>query len=109
MSISKEGLKGNTEMIILKVLESKSYYGYDLIQEIKSQSDGIFDFKEGTLYPILYRMEEKGLLTSEKKEAPSGKTRRYYFISKKGEAFLVEKTNEIKELYLGLQKMHITE
>lgn len=108
MKISKETLKGNTEIIILQVLQGRAFYGYELVQAIKKESEDIFDFKEGTVYPLLYRMEEKGYVTSKKKHAPSGKTRRYYFITKKGQEMLANKKLEIKELYLGLEKMQIT-
>lgn len=83
--------KGVLDMLVLKLLEQKEKYGYQLILELKEKSDGIFSLKEGTLYPILYRLEEEGLVESRWSE-PCGKqtARKYYYITEEGRKFLPE-------------------
>lgn len=56
--------KGVLEMLVLQLLCQKSAYGYGLMAELKEQSQGLFVLKEGTLYPILYRLEDDGMIES---------------------------------------------
>ena len=51
-------------MLVLKLLKEEPKYGYQMIQEMKEKSQGVFSLKDGTLYPILYRLEEEGLVKS---------------------------------------------
>ena len=64
--------KGVLEMLVLRLLSEGEKYGYQLISELKEKSGGMFLLKEGTLYPILYRMEDDGLVVSRWSE-PKGK------------------------------------
>ena len=64
MKINKELLKGSTELIVLGVLENENMYGYQMIKELKEKSENVFEFQEGTLYPILHKLEEKGWILS---------------------------------------------
>lgn len=72
-------------MLVLQLLSEKEKYGYQLICELKEQSDAMFLLKEGTLYPILYRMEDDGLVVGRWSE-PRGKevSRKYYDITAEG-------------------------
>ena len=77
MNIDKSLLAGSTGMLILKLLEEKDMYGYEMIEELRRRSDHTFDFKAGTLYPLLHSLEDKCLLSSyENTQAP--KKRKYY-------------------------------
>lgn len=81
--------KGVLEILVLKLLEQHEKYGYQLITELKEKSSELFSLKEGTLYPILYRLEEEGLVTS-KWSVPQGKelSKKYYTISDAGQRTL---------------------
>ena len=82
--------KGVIEILILKLLSQEKMYGYQLLQELDRRSNGIFKMKEGTLYPVLYRLEDDGFITSlweepdrnspDKRPVP----RKYYQITKSG-------------------------
>jgi PadR family transcriptional regulator PadR len=54
--------KGVLEMLVLKLICGKSTYGYELLSRLKEDTGGMFVLKEGTLYPILYRLEDEGLI-----------------------------------------------
>lgn len=95
MKINKELLKGSTELLVLSVLEDKNMYGYEMIRKLKEKSESIFEFKEGTLYPILHKLEEKKLISSYWEEI-DGKKRKYYFITKEGKRQLHSKKEEWK-------------
>ena len=56
--------KGVLEMLVLKLICDRPTYGYNLLQRLKEQSESRFTLKEGTLYPILYRLEDDGLITA---------------------------------------------
>lgn len=83
--------KGVLEMLVLRLLSEQDKYGYQLICELREQSDDMFLLKEGTLYPILYRMEDDGLVVSRWSE-PRGRevSRKYYSITAEGRETLEE-------------------
>ena len=54
--------KGVLEMLVLNTICKKTTYGYELMAELKNQSNDLFTLKEGTLYPILYRLEDEGMI-----------------------------------------------
>ena len=93
MKINKELLKGSTELIVLSVLEGENMYGYQMIKDLREKSENIFEFQEGTLYPILHKLEEKGWIISYWDEI-SGKKRKYYSITKDGKKQLKSKKEE---------------
>ena len=64
MNIKKELTKGSTALLVLSVLEKGDMYGYRIIKEIEMRSEFVFSLKEGTLYPILYRLEDDGMIQS---------------------------------------------
>ena len=72
-------------MLVLQLLLEKEKYGYQMICELKEKSGGMFLLKEGTLYPILYRMEDDGLVVSRWSE-PKGKevSKKYYSLAEEG-------------------------
>lgn len=79
---NQELLKGSSIILILKMLEKEPMYGYQMIKTIKEKSNCIFQWKEGSLYPILYSMEKKGLIKSYWKEEI--RKRKYYEITPMG-------------------------
>lgn len=80
MKIDKELLKGSTGMLILNLLEHENMYGYQMIKRLSEKSENVFEFKEGTLYPILHALEEKGYINSYWDES-TAKKRKYYSIT----------------------------
>ncbi len=93
MSIDKSLVSGSTSMLVMKLLEEKDMYGYQMIAALKERSDNVFELKAGTLYPLLHGMEEKGYLTSYEQEE-GGKTRKYYRLTKTGRKVLKETREE---------------
>ena len=76
---------------MLKLLQGEKKYGYELLVEMSQKSSGFFKVKEGTLYPILYKLEEDGFVVSEW-QIPHDKMRakKYYSITQKGKEELKE-------------------
>ena len=81
--------KGTLPTLILQALAEQPSHGYRIAQQIKARSKGVLDFKEGTLYPALHKLENDGLVESYE-ETENGRERRYYRISKAGRAVLAK-------------------
>lgn len=96
MAIDKSLLSGSTAMLLLRLLQEKDLYGYEMIETLRIRSNNVFELKAGTLYPLLHSLEEKNYLSSYEKEI-SGKTRKYYAITKEGFKFLNSKQKEWEE------------
>jgi PadR family transcriptional regulator PadR len=85
--------RGGLPALILHNLSAGPNHGYRIAQDIKSQSKGVLDFKEGTLYPTLHTLEGKGLIASHTR-TESGRMRCYYELTKKGKGMLVRERAE---------------
>lgn len=96
MAIDKSLVSGSTSMLLLRLLEEKDMYGYEMIETLESRSNHVFSLKAGTLYPLLHSLEEKGYLISYENEV-NGKTRKYYSITKNGRNYLKDKKKEWQE------------
>ncbi len=94
MTINKSLMTGSTTMLVLKLLEDKDMYGYQMIEELAKRSDNTFSLKAGTLYPLLHTLEEQEMISSYEENADSGRVRKYYSITKKGKGMFAEKKNE---------------
>ena len=94
MSIDKTLLTGSTTTLILKLLEEKDLYGYEMIETLANKSDHTFDLKAGTLYPILHNLEKNELVESYEEKADNERTRKYYHLTAKGKNALHEKHQE---------------
>ena len=82
-------LRGNTDMLILRIIEEiGDVHGYGVIKALKSRSNGYFDFKEGTVYPQLHRLEQRGYISGDWQKQDGGLNRRNYRITPKGVAVL---------------------
>ena len=86
------------EMLILKVLEEDDCYGYQLTQTIKEKTGGQIVLKEGTLYPVLYRLLDQGFITDRKELVGRRQTRVYYHLEPAGKEHL----DKLIEDYYGL-------
>jgi len=89
--------KGTLPTLILEALEQEPSHGYRIAQQIKDRSQGVLDFKEGTLYPALHKLENDGLVASFE-GVEKGRPRRYYRITKSGRAVLAKDRMEWRQL-----------
>jgi hypothetical protein len=64
MKLNKKSLDGNVETLLLSVLEEGPSYGYAIVQELNSRAEGLLKLGEGTIYPVLHRLEDRQLITS---------------------------------------------
>ena len=86
------------EMLLLKIISEGDCYGYQIVQTLDKISNGTIHIAEGTMYPILYRLLDEGLISDEKELVGKRQTRIYYHIEDKG----IEHMNELYEEYLSM-------
>lgn len=98
--------KGVLDMLVLRLLKSEAKYGYQIIQEMKEKSEDTFLLKDGTLYPILYRLEDDKLVVSKWSEAVGKQVpRKYYEITEAGRNALDEIEGVWKRISDGVSKI----
>jgi PadR family transcriptional regulator, regulatory protein PadR len=96
--VSSDIIRGNIDTIILKLLQEKDMYGYEIVNEIKTRTNNVFNIKEATLYSVVQRLEKRELINSYMGEKSHGRKRRYYRISTFGKAYYKELIEEYKTL-----------
>jgi DNA-binding PadR family transcriptional regulator len=98
-------LKGCARTLVLQLLAERPMYGYELSAELDRRSGGIFALGQGTLYPLLYSLETKGLIrvTREEMSADQGRRRRYYAPTARGRAELEGNLVTWKEISRGMR------
>ncbi|GKU25616.1 PadR family transcriptional regulator [Clostridium folliculivorans] len=95
MELNKEMIKGYIESIILTLLKSEDLYGYEIAKRIRTTSKESFEIKEGTMYVVLKRLENNGLVTTYWDDGESsGGRRRYHKITDAGIEYLKSKKEE---------------
>ena len=88
-----EALKGHLDALVLATLGDEPLHGYAVIEALRARSEGAFDLAEGTVYPVLHRLEADGLLTSSWSTV-AGRRRRVYRLSRRGRAALGRQRTE---------------
>ncbi len=97
-NIIKQFKKGVLDIVILKLLSQQEMYGYELVSELNRRGESL-NIKEGTLYPILYRLEDEGLVETRWEQAASrSKPKKYYKVTEKGIEAMTEAYSQWKAI-----------
>jgi PadR family transcriptional regulator PadR len=88
MRIERELMRGAGPVAVLSLLSRGEMYGYELVEALDRRTDGVLDMGQSTLYPLLYNLEAKGLVESERRIADNGRERKYYRLTGDGKARL---------------------
>jgi PadR family transcriptional regulator PadR len=104
-SLNDELKKGSAELLILAILESRPRHGYEISKQIESQSGGVIRFHVATFYPLLYRMEKRGLLQGQWVEKPNQRRRRYYKLTRAGRKLLTQQRGIWKEFAAAMNQV----
>ncbi len=96
-AIDREMKRGTLEMILLKLLAERPMYGYELVSNLEKRGGEQFQLKEGTLYPVLYRLENAGLIEPKWETLERGVPRKYYRLTRAGGAQLKELVNDWRD------------
>lgn len=99
-------LKGHLDLILLAILEHEPKYGGQITNEADHRTQGAFQFKEGTLYPALHRLEKAGWVTAEFRQLPRGGTPvRFYTLTDTGRTALKDKRNTYERFTRAVQAL----
>jgi PadR family transcriptional regulator, regulatory protein PadR len=94
MRFDRELLKGNTATVVLAILSDRPLHGYQIAKEMRHRSDDALELGQGVLYPILHRLEERGLIRGEWEQASGGPSRKRYAITRRGRSDLAARRTE---------------
>lgn len=95
-------LNGVPELVVLELLSRRAMYGYELVQAIRDQSEGHLQFGEGSVYPLLHKLEERGQLAS-RRVPVGGRSRVVYRVTPPGKKRLAETTAEWRRIAASIQ------
>ncbi|MBI2424313.1 MAG: helix-turn-helix transcriptional regulator [Candidatus Hydrogenedentes bacterium] len=84
MKSDKELVGASTAVIILGVLAREPSYGYQIVKRVNEAADGVWEWQEGTVYPVLHKLEKDKLVRAQWQEADTGRQRKYYYITAAG-------------------------
>ena len=105
MTLERELKRGSTEVLILSLLEERDRHGYDIGRLIDQRSDGTISFHVASLYPTLYRLEDKGLIDGRWVERAGQRRRRYYHLTAAGRKVLIKQRSVWKNFVTALDRV----
>lgn len=88
--LDRDLMRGAGPTAVLQLLSGGEMYGYELVEQLARRSGGVLAMGQGTLYPMLYNLESKGLVKGELRVGENGRQRRYYRLTAKGQAKLAD-------------------
>ena len=101
----RELSRGTLELAVLALIHAKPRYGYDLLTSLTEATDGAFGIKEGTLYPVLHRLDDAGYLSADWQAEGRAAPRKYYSLTKAGKERLALLTGEWQRLASGMDRV----
>lgn len=104
MRLPKDLMAASATPLVLSLLERDDSYGYELIRNIRSLSDGQLEWQEGMLYPLLHRLEKNGLIESYEGSADTGRKRKYYRLLPKGSTELAAQRQNFSRISVLLDQ-----
>lgn len=97
--------RGSVELLILHLLNQKDYYGYELTQIMKNQTDGVMNIPVGSLYPALYKLIDNGYVSDYKKKVGKRLIRVYYHLENAGKERLKILLNDYYQTSQAIQSI----
>jgi PadR family transcriptional regulator PadR len=105
IAFDKELKRGTLEMILLRLISERQMYGYELVSTLERKAGVLFRIKEGTLYPVLYRLEKAGYIESRWETLERGVPRKYYQLTDTGKKYLQARMAEWKEFTAAISRV----
>ena len=103
--LERELKRGSAELLILALLEQRQRHGYEIGRLIDERSDGAISFHTASLYPTLYRLEDRGLIEGRWVEKPGQRRRRYYRLTTDGRKILASQRDVWQTFFLALDRV----
>ena len=103
--LSRSWMRGAGPLAVLRLLDQREMYGYELAVALDTQSGGILALGHSTLYPLLYNLESKGLIQQRETRVTQGRSRKYYSVTEAGRAWLEEHEEEWSNLVQAMARL----
>jgi len=103
--LDRELKKGSTEFLILSLLQNRARHGYDISRLIETRSEGALRFNVASFYPLLYRLEQRGLIEGRWVERPGQRRRRYYRLTAAGRRMLRARRSAWEEFVRAMNRI----
>jgi PadR family transcriptional regulator PadR len=103
--LEREVKRGSTEMLILALVEDRPRHGYEIAKLIELRSDGVLQFHVASLYPLLYRLEKRGLIKGRWVEKAGQRRRRFYKLTAAGKQILAQQRQTWKDFFFALDRV----
>lgn len=107
MRVERELMRGAGPIAVLTLLERRAMYGYELLEALDADTQGVLAMGQSTLYPLLYNLEAKRLITGTWREAASGRPRKYYALTAKGKKHLAGATRQWQQLAQAMTSLGV--
>ncbi len=107
MKIETELLRGAGPLAVLKLLQHRHMYGYELVEAVSERTKGVLSLGQSTLYPLLYNLEAKGLIEATWETGDTGRDRKYYRLTTKGKKRLTEDEKQWSALVGAMQALGV--
>ncbi len=107
MRVERELMRGAGPFAVLKLLKRREMYGYELVEALAKQTEGVLAMGQSTLYPLLYNLEAKGYIAGRWREADNGRQRKYYSLTRKGHQRLASETRQWQSLVTAISRLGV--
>ena len=104
-SVGKDVKKGSAEVLVLALVEDRRRHGYEIGKLIEERSDGVLKFHIASLYPMLYKLEKRGLIEGRWVEKAGQRRKRFYRITPQGRQVLERQRNRWQEFMSALARV----
>jgi transcriptional regulator len=104
-ALDRELKKGSAELLILSLVEARPRHGYEIAKLIEQRSDGTVRFKVASLYPLLYRLEQRGWIAGRWVEKPGERRRRFYRLTAEGKRMLAAQRDHWREFVHAIARI----
>lgn len=108
MRIERELMRGAGPLAVLRLLKIRGeMYGYEIVDALAKQTAGALEMGQSTLYPMLYNLEGRALITSTWREADTGRRRKYYSLTRRGDRRLVRDSEQLTSLVRAMTALGV--
>jgi PadR family transcriptional regulator PadR len=107
MRVERELMRGAGPFAVMKLLRRREMYGYELVDALSSHTDGVLAMGQSTLYPMLYNLQAKGYVSSRWRKADSGRQRKYYALTRRGQQRLATETRQWQSLVNAIASLGV--
>ena len=109
MTLEREWTRGAAPLAVLTLLDRREMYGYELVEALDRDSDGLLTLGQSTVYPLLYNLEAKGHVEAVWREASNGRRRKYYRATASGREWLESQRSQWQKLVDAMTALGVSD